>query len=52
MAPKAPPKLTSPNKPPESSTMTQEERDEFFHQIEKMEKKMNENSAHMDNKIK
>jgi hypothetical protein len=48
MDPKAPPKFTSPNKPPEIPTMTQEERDEIFHQIEKMEKKMNENSAHMD----
>jgi hypothetical protein len=31
--------------------MTQEERDENFHQIEKMEKKMNENSLHMDNEM-
>jgi hypothetical protein len=33
MAPKVPPKFSSPTKPPKSSTMTQEERDEIFHQI-------------------
>ena len=48
MAPKVPPKFTSPNKPPESSTMTQEEREETFHQIGKVEKKMNDMENKMD----
>jgi hypothetical protein len=34
MAQKAPPKVTSSNKPPKISTMTEEEKDEKFHQIE------------------
>jgi glutamyl-tRNA reductase len=51
MDPKVPPKVTSPNKPPESSIMTQEEKDDFFHQIGKMEKKMNENMEHMEKKM-
>ena len=51
MDPKDPPKFTSPNKPPKIPTMTQEERDEIFHQIEKMEKKMNGNSLDMDNEM-
>jgi hypothetical protein len=40
MAPKAPPKFTSPSKPLESSTMTQGEIQEIYHQ---MEKKITEN---------
>jgi hypothetical protein len=29
-------KITSPTKPPEISTMTQEEREEIFHQLAKL----------------
>jgi hypothetical protein len=32
MAPKVIPKFISPTKPPESSTMTQEEKEDFFYQ--------------------
>jgi predicted transcriptional regulator len=43
MAPKAPPKFTSLAKPPEISTMTQEEIDQIYRKMEKriteMEKK-------------
>jgi hypothetical protein len=38
--PNIPPKFISPTKSPESSTMTQEEIEEIFHQIGKVEKKM------------
>jgi hypothetical protein len=48
MAPKMPPKFTSPNKPLESSTMTQEEREENFHHIGKVEKKIDEVENNMD----
>jgi hypothetical protein len=48
MAPKGAPKITSPTKPPKSSTMTQEEREEIFHQMEQMEKKMGENREQID----
>jgi hypothetical protein len=45
MDPKAPPKFTSPAKPPKISTMTQDEIDEIYHEMEKriieMENKMN-----------
>jgi hypothetical protein len=42
MAPKGAPKFTSPTKPPKISTMTEEEREEIFHQMEQLEKE-NEN---------
>jgi hypothetical protein len=48
MAPKDPPKFTSPNKPPERSTMTQDEIQEIYHQ---MEKRIIENKEQMENKI-
>jgi tetrahydromethanopterin S-methyltransferase subunit B len=51
MAPKGAPKFTSPTKPPESSTMTEEEREEIFHQMEQLEKKMNENREQMVNNM-
>jgi hypothetical protein len=55
MDPKAPPKFTSPAKPPKISTMTQDEIDEIYHEMEKritemenkMDKKMNENKNEM-----
>jgi seryl-tRNA synthetase len=40
MAPKVPPNVISPTKSLESSTMTQEEREEIVHHIGKVEKKM------------
>jgi hypothetical protein len=48
MDPKVPPKFTSPNKPPNISTMTQEEREEMFHRIGKVENKMDENRKDME----
>jgi hypothetical protein len=51
MSPNFSSKFTSQTNPPESSTMSQEERHEMFHQIEKVEKnmenKMNQNWEHM-----
>jgi hypothetical protein len=49
MDPKFPPKFTSPNKPPDISTMTQEERENFF-KIGNVEKKMDEVENKMDEK--
>jgi hypothetical protein len=34
MAPKGAPKFSSPNKPLEISTITEEEKEEIFHQME------------------
>jgi hypothetical protein len=48
MAPKAPPKFTSPAKPPETSTMTQDEIQEIYHQ---MEKRITENRKQMEHKM-
>jgi hypothetical protein len=48
MAPKDPPKFTSPTKPPQSSTMTQDEIQEIYHQ---MEKKITENREQMEKKM-
>ena len=48
MVPKAPPKFTSPAKPPESSTMTRDEIEEIYHQ---MEKRITENREQMEKKI-
>lgn len=48
-APNAPLKFTSPTKPPKSSTMTQDEKDNVFYQIGKMEKKMDEVEKKMEN---
>jgi hypothetical protein len=39
MAPKVPPKFISPTKPPKSSTIIQEEKEEIFNHIGKVEKK-------------
>jgi hypothetical protein len=38
-------KITSTNKPPESSTMTQEETKDIFHQLAKLENQFNELSV-------
>jgi hypothetical protein len=51
MAPKGPPNISSPTKPSESSTMTQEEREDIFHQMEHMKKMMGENMEQMENKM-
>jgi uncharacterized protein YwgA len=51
MMPNVPPKVTSPSKPLEILAMTQEEKDKNFHQIEKVEKKMNEKWEHMEKKM-
>lgn len=40
MAPNGAPKFTSLAKPLESQTMTKEEREQFFHQMDKMVKNM------------
>ena len=48
MAPKKDKNFTSPSKPPESSTMTKEEREEIFQQIGKVEKKIDEVEKKMD----
>jgi len=51
MASKSFPKIISPTKPPNRSTMTQEETKEIFHQMEQIEKKMGENREHMENNM-
>jgi hypothetical protein len=48
MDPKAPPKFTSLSKPPEISTMTQDEIQEIYHE---MEKKVTENKGQMEHKM-
>jgi hypothetical protein len=48
MDPKSPPNFTFPNKPPESSTMIQDEIQEIYHQ---MDKKIIENRKQMENNI-
>jgi len=45
-------KFISPTKPPERSTMTEEEKYDFFYQIRKMEKKMDEEENKMDENMK
>jgi predicted phage-related endonuclease len=52
MSPKVPPKVVSPTKPLESSTMTLEEREEIFHQIGKVENKMDGVENKMDENMK
>jgi DNA repair exonuclease SbcCD ATPase subunit len=59
MDPKAPPNFTSPTKPPKISTMTQDEIDKIYRQMEKritenrkqMEHKMDEMENKMDKKM-
>jgi hypothetical protein len=48
MAPKAPPKYTSSVKPPKISTMTQDEINKVYHQ---MEKRITKNREKMEHKI-
>jgi hypothetical protein len=48
MAPKFPPKVISQTKTSESLTMTQEEREETFHRIRKVEEKMDGVENKMD----
>jgi hypothetical protein len=42
MAPKKDPKITSPIKPPESSSMTHEENEEIQNQLSKLNSQINE----------